>query len=258
MNSYMQNSLKYKDLFWELVKKDIKLKYRNSALGVLWSMLSPLLMMIVLSIVFMELFHNDIPNYPVYVLSGRIIYQFFSESTNFGMDSIYANGQLIRKVYVPKYYFPLARVVSSFITTLVALVPLFLVMAITGVQFNWTTLLFVVPLLYLLVISAGIGLLLSAINVFFRDIKHIYSILLLILMYMTPIFYPASIIPDKYLPLFWLNPLYPVLEMFRDVVLYGVMPDLTTNLILLAYAVIYAGAGLLVFYKTQDRFIYYL
>ncbi|MFY0544184.1 ABC transporter permease [Brevibacillus sp. H7] len=258
MNSYIQNMFKYKDLFFELVKKDIKLKYRNSALGVLWSMLNPLLMMVVLSIVFMALFRNHIPNFPVYVLIGRIIYQFFSESTSFAMDSIYANGQLIRKVYVPKYFFPLSRICSSFVTTVIALVPLVIVMAVTGLPFRWINLLFVVPLIYLLVISAGIGLLLSSINVFFKDMKHFYSILLLIVMYMTPIFYPASIIPDKYMPIILLNPLYPIVEMFRDVVMYGVMPDPTAHLISIAYMVVYGGTGLWVFYKTQDRFIYHL
>lgn len=258
MKSYIQNLMKYKDLFIELVKKDIKLKYRNSALGVLWSMLNPLLMMIVLSIVFMTLFRNNIPNFPVYVLIGRILYQFFSEATSFAMDSIYVNGQLIRKVYVPKYFFPLSRVLSSFVTAIIALVPLVLMMVVTGLPFRWINLLFIVPLFYLLVISAGIGLLLSSVNVFFKDLKHMYSIVLLILMYMTPIFYPSSIIPEKYMPIILLNPLYLIVEMFRDVVLYGVMPDPRAHLILIIYMIVYGISGLLVFYKTQDRFIYHL
>ncbi|RAT98748.1 ABC transporter permease [Brevibacillus sp. Leaf182] len=258
MMSHFQNLLKYKDLFIELVKKDIKLKYRNSIFGVLWSMLNPLLMMIVLSVVFMALFENDIPNFPVYVLIGRILYQFFSEATNFAMDSIIANGQLIRKVYVPKYFFPLSRVCSSFITTVISFVPVVIMMLVTGMEFRWINLLFVVPLIYLLIMSSGIGLLLASINVFFRDMNHFYSIVLLVLMYLTPIFYPASIIPEEFMPIIMLNPLYPVVEMFRDVVIEGIIPDITTHLISISYVIIYGVIGFLVFYKTQDRFIYYL
>jgi len=258
MNVYIENMMKYKDLFFELVKKDVALKYRQSALGVLWSMVNPLLMMAVLSIVFMALFQSQIPHFPVYVLIGRIVYQFFSESTNFAMDSIYANGQLIRKVYVPKYFFPLSRICSSFVTTILSLVPLVLMMVILGIPFRWMNLLFVMPLFYLLVISAGIGLLLSSVNVFFKDMKHFYSILLLIVMYMTPIFYPASIIPQQYMPIILLNPLFPIVEMFRDVVMAGVFPDPTLHLLSILYMVVYGGVGLFVFYRTQDRFIYHL
>lgn len=258
MNTYLKNLFKYKDLFVELVKKDIKLKYRNSALGVLWSMLNPLLMMVVLSIVFMEFFKHNIPNFPVYVLTGRLIYQYFSEATNFAMDSINVNSQLIRKVYVPKYFFPLSRVVSSLVTTLFTLVPLALTMIITGLPLRLINLLIVFPLFYLLVIVSGVGLLLSAITVFFKDMKHMYSIFLLVLMYMTPIFYPASIIPDKYLTLIKLNPIFPVVEMFRDILMYNTIPDMSAHLYLIVNMVIYGGIGLFVFYKTQDRFVYHL
>ncbi|NBD27564.1 ABC transporter permease [Paenibacillus glycinis] len=258
MDIYFKNLYKYKDLFFELVRKDIKLKYKNSILGVLWSMLNPLLMMVVLSLVFMEFFKNNIPNFPVYVLIGRLVYQYFSEATNFAMDSINVNSQLIRKVYVPKYFFPLSRVVSSLITTILTLVPLALTMVITGLPLRWINLMIVFPLFYLLVIVAGVGLLLSAITVFFNDMKHMYSIFLLLLMYMTPIFYPASIIPEKYLTLIKLNPIFPIVEMFRDFLMYNTMPDISAHLYLIMNMVIYGGIGLLVFYKTQDRFVYHL
>ena len=258
LKTHVLNLIKYKDLFVELVMKDINLKYRNSILGVFWSLLNPLLMTAVLSIVFMALFRNDVPNFPVYVLIGRILYQFFSESTNFAMDAIHGNAQLIRKVYVPKYFFPLARVVSSFITTLIALLTVIIMMTILGIPFKWINFLAVIPLFYLLATVSGIGLLLSSINVFFKDMKHFYSIILLVVMYMTPIFYPASIIPDQYKILVMLNPLYPIVEMFRDVLMYGVMFDPTAHLLSVIYMFFYGGLGLFVFYKTQDRFIYHL
>lgn len=258
MKTHLANLYKYKDLFFELIKKDIKIKYKNSILGVLWSILNPLLMMVVLTIVFMEIFKNNIPNFPVYVLIGRILYQFFSESTNFALDSVYANGQLLRKIYVPKYYFPISRVCSSFVTTLLAFIPLIFMMIYSGIQFQWINLLFIIPLLYLLLIAIGIGLILAAINVFFRDIKHFYSIMLLVVMYMTPIFYPDTIIPEKYMSIIMLNPLYPIVQMFRDVVMYGQFFEPLHHNLALSYAIIYPIIGIVVFYKLQDRFIHHL
>ncbi|PZM67233.1 ABC transporter permease [Paenibacillus dendritiformis] len=258
MKNNIHNFLKYKDLLFELIIKDIQLKYRNSFLGILWSMLNPLLMMIVLTIIFSTVFNNHIDNFPVYVLTGRIVYQFFSESTNFAMDSIHGNSQLIRKIYVPKYFFPLSRVCSSFITTLISTVPLLFVMLVTDITFSWVNLMFIFPLLYLLAISAGIGMLLASVTVFFRDMKHLYSIVLMVIMYMTPIFYPVNIIPVKYIPIIQLNPLYSIVEMFRDVVMYGQIPGLGSHLICFAYVFIYGILGVFVFYRTQDRFIYHL
>jgi len=258
MNTYVNNLLKYKDLFIELVTKDITLKYRSSFLGILWSLLNPLMMMVVLSIVFMSLFDNEIQYYPLYVLTARILFQFFSESTNFAMDSIHANGHLIRKVYVPKYFFPLSKLCSSFITTMISLLTIVLMMIIYGIPFTWMKLLFIIPMIYLLGISAGIGLLLASINVFFKDMKHFYSVVIMILMYMTPIFYPASIIPDNFMPIIMLNPIYHVIEMFREIVMYGVMPHLSYFLYSLFHMLFYSVLGLFVFYKTQDRFIHYI
>jgi len=227
-------------------------------LGVLWSLLNPLLMMVVLTIIFSEVFKSKIENFPVYVLTGRMLYSFFSEATNFAMNSIINNSQLLRKVYVPKYFFPLSRVCSSFITSLIGLIPIFLVMIITGVQFSFYNFLIVIPLFLLLVIAMGAGLILSTIFVFFRDMGHLYSVVLMILMYMTPIFYPASIIPDKYHWIIELNPLYPVLKMFRDLMINGQLFEWYELLIAGVYAVIYFVVGVFVFYKKQDRFIFHI
>lgn len=258
MNTHVYNFLKYKDLFLELIRKDIKLKYRNSVLGILWSMLNPLLMMMVLTIIFSTLFDRHIENFPVYVLTGRLLYQFFSESTNFAMDSIGANGQLIKKVYVPKYLFPLSRICSSFITTLISLVPLLSVMVVTGMKFHWVMLLSILPLFCLLLTSVGVGLFLSTINVFFKDMKHLYSIILTVIMYMTPIFYPASIIPSQYRFLVEMNPLFNIVGMFRTLIMEGALPSSGTVFVTLLYSCIIFLVGFFVFYKKQDKFIFYI
>ncbi|MEF2968143.1 ABC transporter permease [Paenibacillus sp. M1] len=258
MKDHVYNFMKYKDLFFELIKKDIKLKYRNSVLGILWSMLNPLLMMIVLTIIFSTLFNKHIDNFPVYTLTGRLMYQFFSESTNFAMDSIGANGHLIKKVYIPKYLFPLSRICSSFITTLISMVPLVLVMLVTGMSLNWINLLAIYPMICLFLTSIGVGLFLATINVFFRDMKHLYSIILTVIMYMTPIFYPASIIPDRYKFIIEINPLFNVVVMFRALIMEGTLPSFNIAGITLLYSCCICFFGLFVFYKKQDKFIFYI
>lgn len=256
MHTYLRNMIKYRDLFIELVKKDIKIKYRNSFLGIIWSMINPLMFLIVISLIFSSLFTNTISNYPFYVLVGRMIYLFFSESTNFAMDSIHANGQLIRKVYVPKYYFPLSRICSTFITTIVTFTPILLVLIIvTNSKFNLVSFFIIIPLIYILLISMGVGLFLSAVNVFFRDIKHLYSVILMFIMYASAIFYPIEIVPNEYRIIFDLNPIYKVIEMARDVLLNGSLPSIGSHLIVITYTIILLVLGFYTFYKTQDKFI---
>jgi len=214
--------------------------------------------MIVLTIVFSAVFKRSIPNFPVYCLTGRLIYGFFSESTRFCMKSIVKGGGLIKKVYIPKYLLPLSKVLSSFVTFLISMIPLFLVMLVTGVHFNVTNMLIIFPLIYVLLISLGIGLIMSSVTVFFRDMEHLYSIILMILMYMTPIFYPADIISPKYLPLIKINPIFESVKMFRDVMLYGNIPSINSHLICIGNAFGYLLLGLIIFYKNQDKFIFHI
>lgn len=215
-------------------------------------------MMIVLTIVFSALFKRDIPNFPVYVLTGRLIYNFFSEATRYSMTSITKGGGLIRKVYIPKYLFPLSKVLSSFVTFIISIIPLFLVMVVTEVKFSKVNFLIVFPITYILLISIGIGLIICTVTVFFGDIEHLYSIILMILMYMTPIFYPAEIIPSKYLSLVKLNPIFECVNMFREVMLYENVPLLNSHLICIGYSLFYLVVGLIIFYKKQDKFIFHI
>ncbi len=258
MKQNIKNFLKYKDLLIELIIKDIKLKYKNSILGILWSMLDPLLTMIVLTIVFGAIFKRDIPNFPVYVLIGRLVYSFFSQSTTGAMEAVLSNKQLIKKIYVPKYFFPLAKVCSTFITFVISFIPLIIVMLITKVPFHKVNVLIIFPLIYLLAISLGIGLILCTIRVFFGDIKHLYSVLLLMLMYMTPIFYPADIIAEQFVGFIKLNPLFTLVNMFRDVLMYNTVPSLESHLTCAIYSVVYMAIGFVTFYKVQDKFILHI
>ena len=180
----------------ELIVRDLKIKYRRSVLGYLWSILNPLMLMGVLTIVFSTMFRFDIPNYPVYLLTGQLLFGFFSESTNMAMSSILGGSSLIKKVYLPKYIFPVSRVLSSFTTMLFSFVALLIVMLVTSADFYVTTILLPVVLLYLLVFSIGVSLILSVMVVFFRDIQYLYGVLLTALNYLTPIFYPASMLPQ--------------------------------------------------------------
>ena len=258
MQTYFSNFYKYKDLMFEMVQKDIKLKYRNSVLGLLWSILNPLMFMLVLTIIFSELFSTTIEHFAIYVLSGRLIYACFSETTNFAMQSIVSNASLIKKIYVPKYFFPLSRVCSSFINSLLSMISIVPVMLFSGLHFSWINLMAIFPLFYLLLFSIGVGLILSTIYVFFRDMQHIYSLALVIVMYASAIFYPVDIIPDKIMPFVQLNPIFLIVQMFRGALIYGSPSALSTHLFCFGYASILIFVGLYIFYKKQDKFIFYL
>lgn len=258
MNAKIETFCNYKDLLWEFVKKDIKLKYRNSFLGILWSMLNPLLIMLVLTFLFSTLFKNKIPNFPVYCLSGRLIYDYFAQATNQSMNSITGKSSLIKKIYVPKYLYTLSKVISSFIIFLISLIPLIVIMIVTHVKITKVFLLSFYPLICLFFICLGVGLVLATINVFFRDMQHLYSVILMIIMYASAIFYSADIVNPKYVFILNLNPIFPVIKVFRDCVLYGQITAYYSWILCAIYAVLSVIIGLIVFYKKQDKFILHL
>jgi len=256
MKVVLLNFWRYKELLKLLVIRDVKLKYKRSFLGLLWSLLNPLLMMVIISIVFSSLFRFDIVNFPAYLITGTIMFTFFSEATNMSMVSIIGNGSLIRKVYIPKYIFPLSKILSSFINLLFSLLAMILVLIFTKVKLTWILCLIPLPLIYFLIFTIGVGLILSTYAVFFRDLIHLYGVVLLALNYLTPIFYPENIIPIKYQFLLKVNPLYYFIKLFRDVVLYGKLPSLQLNMICLAISLLALFIGTIVFYRKQDHFIH--
>lgn len=256
--SYLKNFWRYKGLLIEFVVRDLKIKYRRSFLGYLWSLLNPLLMMVVLVAVFSNIFRFDIPNFPVYLLAGQIIFNFFSESTSLSMNSILSAGPLIKKVYIPKYIFPLSKVISSFITLLFSLVAMIIVILFTGAPITPALLFFPVPLLYIFIFSIGIGLIMSVLAVYFRDMIHLYNVLLSAWMYLTPIFYPVNVVPDYVKVIIQVNPMFYFVQAFRDIVLYGQFPDFYTNLACLSFSALSVALGLLIFYKNQHKFVLHI
>ncbi len=255
MSVYVQNFLKFRPLLKELVTRDIKTKYRRSILGVLWTLLNPLLMMLVLSVVFSHIFKFQVENYPLYILSGQVVFNFFSESTSSAMSSIIQNAPLIKKVYIPKYLFTLSRVASSIVNVMASFCALIVVMIFSDVELNFTVLLLIVPMAILIVLSTGVGLLLATIAVKFRDIIHLYGVLITALTYLTPVIYPISILSPKIRFFVELNPLTGILNMFRNLMLYNTLPTLGQLLISSVIAVGTFLFGLFVFYKNQDKFI---
>ncbi|MDY3918008.1 MAG: ABC transporter permease [Candidatus Limivivens sp.] len=251
----------YKDLLFQLVSRDIKLKYRRSFLGYVWSILNPLLIMIVLTLVFSAMFSRDITNYPIYLLTGRTIYSFFTDSTNAGMRSILGNSALIKKCYVPKYIFTLAKVTSSMVDFVFSLGALLIVMIFTRTPFSVYILFFPVLLLQLFLFCCGVGFFLAQLNVFFRDAQYIYNALTTALMYATPLFYPIEQLDNNPSVQYFIthfNPLYYYVKQFRDIVYTRCLPDPGMVGIGFAIAIGVFIVGLAMFKKNQDRFILYI
>lgn len=256
--SFISTFVKYQDLIKQLVMRDIKTKYRRSVLGLLWTVLNPLLMMTVLSMVFSRFFGRDIENFPVYLLCGQLIFNFFNESTSIAMGAIVHSGELIKKVYVPKYLFPVSKVMSSAVNLVSSLVALIIVMLVTRSPVTLTILLAFFPLLYVLLFSLGVSLFLSAVAVSFRDIMHLYGVVTTAWMYLTPIIYPSSyleLMPGWVRIIVSLNPLTAFVEMFRDVVMYGIVAPASLHVQSIIWCVISLSVGALVFRKAQDQFI---
>ena len=249
---------RFSPLLRELVVRDIKVRYRHSVLGLLWTVLNPLLMMTVMTIVFSTLFKSDIEHFPIYYLSASVLFSFNTESTTTAMHSMISNASLIKKVYIPKYLFPLSNVISGMVNLFFSMIAMFIVMIVTKTPFHITLLLIPIPVFYTFLFATGLGIMLSALTVFFRDIAHFYGVFTLVWMYLTPIFYPISILPDKFLKIIQLNPMYHYVSFMRELVLNGSFPSMKENLICLAIGLSMLALGLLVFYKKQDKFVLYV
>jgi len=249
---------KYGFLLKQLVSRDFRVKYKSSMLGVVWSFLNPLLTMLVYLFVFSTIFRSNVEHFPVYLMCGIVLFNYFSEATNLGMSSIVGNSALITKVYMPKVIYPLSKVLSSAINLCISFIPLMLVMIITGVPFHKSLLLLPFVVLCLLMFSMGVSLLLATMNVFFRDTQFLWGVLLTMWNFLTPVFYPESIIPAQFLTIYHLNPMYQILYFMRSLIIGGVSPTPISYLYCMLAACIPMLLGLWVFRRNQDKFVLYL
>lgn len=250
---------KYKDLIIELVSRDLKLKYRRSFLGYLWGILNPLLIMIVMTVVFSAMFRKNIENYPVYLLTGRLMFEFMRTSTTSALKSVTGNQSLLKKTYIPKYIFTFARITSCMIDTVLSLGAMFIVMIATRAPFHWTMLAIPIVLFKLYLFCLGLGFLLAEMEVFFRDVEYIYHAVCTAWMYLSALFYPMESLPNLVQMFIKIaNPMYYYIAAFRDIVLYGRIPGPRIIWGGWFWAIAMMIIGLYFFHKNKDRFILYL
>ena len=255
----VQEIWRYRDLLKQLVSRDIKLKYRRSVLGYVWSVLNPLLIMIVMTIVFSTMFSRNIENFPVYLFCGQLLFNYMNNSTHQAISSITANAALLKKTYVPKYIFTVAKITSGLVDLLFSMGALVIVIVVTRAPISWHALLAPVVLLELYVFCMGLGLFLAQANVFFRDIQYIYNAVTTAWTYLTPIFYPIESLPDQ---LEWgithFNPMYFFVGQFRAFVYQGQMPEAYIMIAGAIAPILMLALGMWCFHRSEDRFILYI
>lgn len=254
----LQKLKKYQFLFEELVKRDFKKKYKRTALGILWSILSPLLMLLTMSLVFTRFFGRDMPHYIIYLFSGNLVFSYFSESTNQGMSSLMDNAAIFTKVNVPKYLFLLSKNIQTFINFGITLLIYFLFCGFDGIAFTWRFFLLLYPIICLLLFNIGAGMVLSALFIFFRDIQYLWTVFTQLLMYMSAIFYTIEHYSNTVQNLFLLNPIYLFIRYFRKIVIDGAVPTAWFHLLMLAYVIIVLGIGCRMYKKYNHKFLYYV
>ena len=248
--------IEYRDLVAQLVSRAIKTRYKRSVLGVAWTMLNPLLTMIVLTVVFSQVFRFTTENYPVYVLSGVMVWTFFSGTTTAAMGEMVWGGGLLSRIYVPKAVFAVAALGTSIVNLVLSLIPLFLIAIVLGVPLRLSLFAMLPAVLLLTMFSLGIGLLLSTAVVYFADMLPVYSVILMMWMYMTPIIYPLEIIPQALIPIFKINPMYAMVEIFRQPLLYGTIPGWNIWGLAGLYAIVSLVIGGIVFASKANEYVY--
>ena len=257
LGTLKNNFAQRKFLFKQLVYRDFKSRYKRAILGVLWSMLSPLLFFTAQVIVFAFLF-NRAEHYVSYLIIGNIIYHYFSDATTQGMFSLTTNAGIISKIRVPKEIFLFSKNVSCFVNFLLTLIIMFLIVAVDGVPFHWNFFLILYPIITLTLLNIGIGYILSALFVFFKDIQYLYQIFCRILIYFSAIFYYVSVFPDWVQKFFWLNPLYDCIYYCRSIIIYNEVPSMWVHLLCLIYPAVFIIIGKMIYKVNDNRFAYYL
>lgn len=260
-DKFLYDFKRYTPLLKNLVSKDFKIKYRRSVLGVLWSVLNPLLTMVVLTLVFSRILRIDVgTDFATYYIVGVSLWNFFSEATASSLSSILQSAPLIKKVYIPKYIFPLEKCLFSLVNFCFSLIAVLVVMIARGVYPSWTSLLFFVPVIYCFVFTCGMCLMLSAATVYFRDIEHLYGVLLTMWIYLTPILYPISFLGGHGFlsAIININPMTHYVLYFRDVVMNNTLPSLSENLICIGISLAVFVIGVITFKKSESKFILHI
>jgi ABC-type polysaccharide/polyol phosphate export permease len=246
----------YRDLLRLLVTNSIKTRYKRSTLGILWTLLNPLLNTLVLSIAFQAIMRFDVENYTIYLLVGLLVWTFFSQTTMHSMNTLIWGSNLLKRIYVPRTIFAVSVVGNGLINYLLSLIPLAVIMLFMRQPFTPALLLLPLAILLLAMFTLGVALFMSTLAVFFVDIVDIYGILLSALFYLTPIIYPISLIPDRFLPLIKLNPMTTMIDLFRSLIYYGELPAMNITLAAIALSITSLAIGWGVFTKRVDEFAY--
>lgn len=249
---------KYQFLFEELVKRDFKTKYKRTALGMVWSVLSPLLNLLVMRIVFTHFFGAGIEHYTTYLFCGNLVFSYFSEASGQGMTSLLGNAGIFSKVNVPKYLFLFSKNVQTLINFGLTLCVFFIFCVLDNIVFTWRIILLIYPIVCLLLFNIGVGLILSALYVFFRDVEYLWSVFMQLLMYLSAIFYSIDTYPTAVRNLFLVNPVYLFIRYFRKIVIEASVPSAWFHLLMLADVVFVVGVGCFMYKKYNTKFLYYV
>ena len=258
MSSFTQRLSKHRFLFEELVKRDFKQKYKRTVLGMVWSILNPLLTLFVMKMIFTRFYGRNTPFYTTYLFAGNLMYAYFKEATSGGMSALMSNSHIFTKINVPKYLFVLTKNVSAVINFSITLIVFFIFAAFDGVTFHWRFFAILYPILTITMFNVGVGMILSALYVFFRDIQYIYDVFTLLLMYLSAIFYFVDNFPENVQRLFLLNPVYCNIKYIRIIVLDGNLPSPAFHGLLMLYAILALLIGAIIYRTQNTKFLYYV
>lgn len=258
MIQLLRDTIRYRELIWALALKELKIRYKRSVLGFLWALLNPALLMLVLTAVFSSIMKFPIPHYAVFLLCVLLPWTFFSQALAYGAESIVTNGELIKKVSLPKVVFPLAALVSNMINLLLSMIPLALLVPLLRHPFYATWLYLPVPMLALAIFTLGMTFFFAAANVYYRDVAHMLQVVLSAWFYVTPIIYPLNMLPKHYQWILKLNPIIYVINGFRLAVYYGQLPHLQSIAASFVCGFISLIIGFALFRKYQNDFVYYV
>lgn len=257
MKKYYQKYLQYRFAFEELVKRDFKKKYKRTVLGMAWSVLSPLLLLLVMRLVFTRFFGRGMNHYTTYLFCGNLVFSFFSDSSNQGMSSLLNNAGIFTKVNVPKYLFLFSKNVQCLINFGLTLGTFFFFCILDHITFTWRFMLLVYPIVFQVVFNIGLGLILSALYVFFRDIQYLWAIFTQLIMYMSAIFYTVED-GSKLAKALLFNPVYVFIRYYRLIVIEAAVPSLQFHLLMAVYSVLTLRIGLWMYKKYNHKFLYYV